>query len=53
LMLSNSDTAFIKELYRGYNITLVSARRAINSKGNKRGAVSEIVIRNYLSTTTT
>lgn len=47
LMLSNSDTAFIKELYRGYNTTLVSARRAINSKGNKRGAVSEIVIRNY------
>jgi DNA adenine methylase len=47
VMLSNSDTPLIKELYRGYNITKVYARRAINCKGNKRGVITELVIRNY------
>jgi DNA adenine methylase len=47
VMLSNSDTPLIRELYRGYNITKVYARRAINCKGNKRGVITELVIRNY------
>lgn len=47
LMLSNSDTPFIRELYSDFNITTVKARRAINCIGTKRGAVSEIVVRNY------
>jgi DNA adenine methylase len=47
VMLSNSDTEFIKSLYKDFDITVVYARRAINSKGNKRGPVSELVIRNY------
>lgn len=46
-MLSNSDTDFIRKLYAGYHITEVSARRAINCNGNGRGAVTELVIRNY------
>lgn len=46
-MLSNSDTEFIRQLYSGYDITEVSARRAINCNGNGRGAVTELVIRNY------
>lgn len=46
-MLSNSATNFICELYRDYDIRIIKAKRAINSKGNKRGEVDEVVIRNY------
>ena len=47
IMASNSDTPFIRELYAGFNLTEVMARRAINCKGEGRGPVSELVIRNY------
>jgi len=47
VMLSNSDTEFIRGLYRGYDVRTVRARRAINSKAERRGPVSELVIRNY------
>lgn len=46
-MLSNSATTFIEELYDRYNITIVQAKRAINSVGNRRGDVNEVVVRNY------
>ncbi|WP_416201104.1 MAG: Site-specific DNA-methyltransferase (adenine-specific) [Thermocaproicibacter melissae] len=46
-MLSNSATDFIKNLYTGYNITIVQAKRAINSNASKRGQVDEVVVRNY------
>ena len=46
-MLSNSATPFIKELYSNFNITVVKAKRAVNSIGSKRGEVDEVVIRNY------
>lgn len=46
-MLSNSATEFIKELYGEYEITIVKAKRAINSDASKRGAVEEVLIRNY------
>ncbi len=46
-MLSNSNTDFIRQLYAGYYITEVSARRAINCNGNGRGAVTELIVRNY------
>ena len=46
-MLSNSATDFIKEQYSDYNITIVQAKRAINSDANKRGHIDEVVVRNY------
>lgn len=46
-MLSNSDTDFIRSLYAGYDITEVFAKRFINCNGNSRGAVKELIIRNY------
>ncbi|MDR0303220.1 MAG: DNA adenine methylase [Chitinispirillales bacterium] len=46
-MLSNSATDFIKEQYATYNITIVRAKRAINSDAAKRGEIDEIVVRNY------
>ena len=46
-MLSNSATDFIMDLYSEYNITVVKAKRAVNSAGDKRGDVEEVVVRNY------
>ncbi len=46
-LLSNSATAFIRELYAEYTIKTVYAKRAINSDADKRGAVQEVLIRNY------
>ena len=47
VMLSNSDTEFISKLYSKYNIKKISAKRYINSKGNKRGNIYELLIMNY------
>ncbi len=47
VMLSNSDTEFIKNLYKGYNINLVSAKRMINCDATKRGSINEVVVTNY------
>lgn len=47
VLQSNANTPFIRDLYRDYEITEVQAKRAINSKGNKRGNVSELLIKNY------
>ena len=46
-MLSNSATDFIMDLYSEYNITVVKAKRVVNSAGDKRGDVEEVVVRNY------
>ena len=46
-MLSNSATDFIKEQYAAYHITIVHAKRAVNSDSTKRGEVDEVVVRNY------
>lgn len=46
-MLSNSSTEFIMDQYASYNITTVQANRSINSIATKRGAVDELVVRNY------
>ncbi len=47
IMLSNSDTKFIKDLYSDYNIHFVSARRMINCNGANRGKINEVVVTNY------
>ena len=47
VMLSNSDTALIRELYAGYRIEVLEARRAISSRGDGRGAIPELLILNY------
>lgn len=46
-LLSNSATDFIKEQYHAYEITVVKAKRAINSNAAGRGHVDEVIIRNY------
>ena len=53
-MLSNSDPknsdvndTFFDDLYSDYNIIRVNAKRSINSKGNGRGNITEILVKNY------
>lgn len=46
-MLSNSSTEFIKELYKDYDMSIVNAKRMINSDASKRGVIEEVLIRNY------
>lgn len=50
VMLSNSDTPFINKIYSeipSAKITKVEAGRAINSKGSKRGKITEVLVTNY------
>jgi DNA adenine methylase len=46
-MVSNSSAPLILDLYSNYKIELVYANRAINSKGDKRGKIAEVIITNY------
>lgn len=46
-MLSNSATEFIRDLYKDYRVTIVRAKRALNSIAARRGQVDEVVVRNY------
>ena len=48
VLQSNSNTDFIKELYKDFEIIEVISKRAINCKGDKRGKITELIIRgNY------
>src|SRR5690606_20129053 len=54
-ILSNSDMKninpndnFFDDLYKQFNIFRVDARRSINSKGDKRGNLTELLISNIL-----
>lgn len=49
VMLSNSDTEFIKNLYSGFELSIVKANRMINCDATKRGKINEVVITNYLN----
>ena len=47
VMLSNSSTDFIREIYGGYEQLEVQATRAISRKGDARGAIPELLVMNY------
>nr|MBA3501820.1 DNA adenine methylase [Deltaproteobacteria bacterium] len=44
VMLSNSDTPFIRSIYKGFTIDRVKCPRAINSNAAKRGDVDEVIV---------
>ena len=43
-VLSNSDTPFIRRLFKGFRIETVHVRRAINSRADRRGPVAEVLV---------
>ena len=54
VMLSNSDPKnrdehdfFFDELYRGFRIDKIPAKRFVNRDGSNRGPINEILVRNY------
>lgn len=50
VILNNSDTEFVRSLYRDFAITVapvVGLRRAINSNPTKRAGATELVITNF------
>lgn len=49
IMLSNSNTPFIQELYKSniFKIAIVNAPRLVNCKPNGRNSVEEVLITNY------
>ncbi len=47
VLLSNSDASAALYQHPVFRIEIVKARRAINSNPKKRGAVKELLIRNY------
>lgn len=49
VLLSNSDVPKVRELYDGFRIDVVNARRNINSDGAKRGPVTELLVSANLS----
>lgn len=48
-LLSNSDTSFVRELYKSgaFKIELVKAPRMVNRNADGRGAINELLIMNY------
>jgi DNA adenine methylase len=49
LLLSNSSTPLIQDLYRGYVQIEVTGTRAISSKSTSRGAITELLVTNHKS----
>jgi DNA adenine methylase len=47
VMLSNSETPFVRELYAAYHVEVVHASRSVNSNAARRGKLHEVVVRSY------
>ncbi len=47
-LLSNSATDFVMDLYEDYRITTIQARRVVNSRGDGRGKVDEVLVTNFV-----
>lgn len=47
VMLSNSDNEFIRSIYKDFELHEVRASRAVNSKPDLRGKITELVITSY------
>jgi len=47
VLLSNSKTDFVEELYAGFRIEEVYATRNVNSRADRRGKISEALVRNF------
>lgn len=48
IMMSNSATDFIKELYKDYTIVNITTKYSLGGKGADRGNKQEVLIKNYV-----
>ena len=46
-LLSNSAAPWVLERYKEFSVDEVPARRSVNSKAERRGAINEVLVRNY------
>lgn len=47
VILSNSLTPLMKELYKGFYVSEVSAKRLVNSRADRRGEVMEVLVSTF------
>ena len=47
VMLSNSSSPLVEELYQDFNVHFVEAQRTNGAKSSSRGKISEIIVTNY------
>lgn len=47
VLLSNSSSPLINDLYRDYTIEKVLAARHVNARADRRGRITEILVRNF------
>ena len=47
VLLSNSSTKLIRHLYKDFTIDTVYAARAVNTRADRRGKVSEVLVRSF------
>jgi DNA adenine methylase len=47
VVLSNSDTKLVRELYADFRIDVVYASRSVNSNAARRGKLPEVVVRSF------
>ena len=47
---TNREDTFFEDIYKGFNINEVSAKRMINANSKGRGEISELLITNYEET---
>lgn len=46
-LLSNADTPFVRDLYKGFTHITIPAKRLINANAKGRGPVNELLVRNW------
>ena len=47
VILSNSDTPLIRQLFKRFRVQNVLATRCVNSRPDRRGRITELIIRNF------
>jgi len=47
IAVSNSASPFVKKLFHDWELVSISCRRSINSKGDRRGLIQEVLAKSY------
>ncbi len=47
VLLSNSDTPYVRRLYKDFNVSVILATRNVNSRGDRRGKINELLVSSF------